>query len=223
MSYFTEQYLKFFRALTKHNQKSWFEANRDWFETEVKQPFTAFVEEMIARIHADDPEVRISSKEAIFRIYRDIRFAKDKTPYKLHMSALISPAGRGNLEYPGFYLELGSAMVMLGGGAYSVAGENVPRLRRALLQRPQEFAALLRDRKFRAKYGTLQGEQNKILPAEFKAAAQQQPLIANKQFYYLAELPPDTILKRKLPEFIMTYYHAGKPMNRFLREALGYR
>ena len=78
MSYFTEEYLKFFRALARNNSKAWFDANKKWYETAVKQPFAAFVEEMIARIRAEDSTVAIAAKEAIFRLNRDIRFSKDK-------------------------------------------------------------------------------------------------------------------------------------------------
>jgi len=72
----------------------------------------------------------------------------------------------------------------------------------------------------RKKYGTLQGEKNKVLPAEFKEIAKRQPLIANKQFYYMAELPAETILKNHLTDTLMQYYHAGKAMNDFLTSAM---
>lgn len=221
MSYFTPEYLKFFRGLAKNNSKTWFEANRERYENEVKKPFAAFVEQMIARIHAEDAEVRISAKEAIFRINRDIRFSKDKTPYKTHMAALISPAGRADHETPGFYLQFGADMVMLAGGVYTPANESVYRIRRAIVNHPKEFQALLQDKEFKKKYVTLQGEANKVLPGEFKEAALQQPLLANKQFYYATELEAETILKKNLPDFLMQYCRAGRGMNAFLKRALG--
>jgi hypothetical protein len=77
-----------------------------------------------------------------------------------------------------------------------------------------------RSKEFKKKYGTLQGEQNKVLPSEFKAHVDKQPLVANKQFYYMAELEAGTILKKNLPDLIMQYYHAGKNMNAFLKRAM---
>lgn len=220
MSYFTEEYLKFFRALAKNNSKAWFDANKKWYETAVKQPFTAFVEDMITRIRAEDSTVAIAAKEAIFRLNRDIRFSKDKRPYKEQMAANISAAGRKSHEEPGFYLQFGADKAMIGGGAYMVENENIYKIRHAIVKHLNEFDALLNDKEFKKKYGTLQGEQNKVLPSEFKVHVAKQPLVANKQFYYMAELEAETILKKNLPELLMQYYLAGKNMNTFLKRAM---
>ncbi len=220
MSYFTSEFLKFFRGLKKNNSKTWFDAHKEMYETAVKAPFTAFVEEIIARIRAEDPALTITAKEAIFRLNRDIRFSKDKTPYKTHMAANLSAGGRKNYELPGFYLQFGPEQVMIGGGAYMLENENIYKVRKAIVNNLGEFAALLKEKRFKQKFGTLQGEQNKVLPAEFKTYAAQQPLVANKQFYYMAELEAETILKKNLPQIVMQHYHAGKAMNEFLKQAM---
>lgn len=220
MRYFTEEYLKFFRTLAKNNNKAWFDANKKWYETAVKQPFTAFVEEMIGRIRAEDSAVAIAAKDAVFRLNRDIRFSKDKRPYKEQMAANISAAGRKSREEPGFYLQFGADRVMLGGGAYMVENENIYKIRHAIIEQLDEFDALLHDKEFKKKYRTLQGEQNKVLPGEFKIHVAQQPLVANKQFYYMAELEAQTILKKNLPELVVQYYDAGKKINDFLKRAM---
>lgn len=220
MSYFTAEYLKFFRGLKKNNSKAWFDANKKVYEAEVKKPFAALVEEIITRIRAEDPALTTSAKEAIFRLNRDIRFSKDKAPYKTHMAANISAGGRKNYELPGFYLQFGPDQVMLGGGAYMLENETIYKVRKAMVKNLDAFATLLNDKNFKQKYGTLQGEQNKVLPAEFKEYAVKQPLVANKQFYYMAELEAETILKKNLPELVMQHYHAGQAMNEFLKQAM---
>jgi len=220
MSYFTAEFLKFFRGLKKNNSKAWFDANKKMYEAAVKQPFTAFVEEIITRIRAEDPALTIAAKEAIFRLNRDVRFSKDKAPYKTHMAANISAGGRKNHELPGFYLQFGPEQVMLGGGAYMLENESIYKVRKAIVKDLDEFAALLKEKNFKQKFGTLQGEQNKVLPAEFKEYVAKQPLVTNKQFYYMAELEAETILKKNLPELVLQYYHAGKAMNEFLKYAM---
>jgi uncharacterized protein (TIGR02453 family) len=220
MSYFTSEFLKFFRGLKKNNSKAWFDANKETYETAIKKPFTAFVEEIIARLRTEDPALTIAAKEAIFRLNRDIRFSKDKAPYKTHMAANISAGGRKNYEGPGFYLQFGPDEMMLGGGAYMLENASIYKVRQAIVKNLDEFAALLKDKNFKQKFGTLQGEQNKVLPAEFKEYVAPQPLVANKQFYYMAELDAETILKKNLPELVMQYYHAGKAMNEFLKQAM---
>ncbi len=220
MSYFTKDYLEFFRKLKKHNDKKWFDANKPWYEEAVKRPFAVFVDEMIARIRREDPQVAIDAKEAIFRINRDIRFSKDKSPYKTHMAANISSEGRKSRETPGFYFQFSDDQVLIAGGAYMVESENIYKIRQAIVNHLSGFGALLNNKDFKKKFGTLQGEQNKALPPEFKEHAAKQPLIANKQFYYMAELEADTILKNNLPDLMMQYYHAGRNMNDFLKQAM---
>jgi len=220
MSYFTEEFLKFFRGLEKHNNKKWFDENRASYESNIKKPFAKFVEEIIARIRAEDPSVAISAKDAIFRLNRDIRFSKDKSPYKTHMAANISAGGRKNLGEPGFYFQFGGKTLMIGGGAYMLETENVYKIRKAIANNLEKFEALLKEKDFKKKYGTLQGEQNKVLSPEFKELATKQPLLASKQFYYMAELDADALLKKNLPEVMMQYYLAGRQINDFLRRAM---
>ena len=98
--------------------------------------------------------------------------------------------------------------------------EGLYNVRNAITNSPGEFAKLLEQEDFKRKWGTIQGEKNKIIPKEFQEAFSKQPLIANKQFYYWAEVDARSILKANLPDFMMDYYHAGKAMNKFLKKAL---
>ncbi len=88
------------------------------------------------------------------------------------------------------------------------------------MKNSKEFTAALQDKKFKEKYGTIKGEQNKKLAPEFAAVVSKEPLIANKQFYYSADLPASLILKSELPDVLMEYYEAGKKVNHFLKNAL---
>lgn len=221
MSYFTSDFLAFFEELAKNNDKPWFEANKKRYEKSVKKPFEAFIGEMIARVSADDPAVTLTPKDAIFRIYRDVRFSKDKTPYKTHVSAVISAGGRKDMSNPGMYLQLDADFVRIYGGLHMPDAKQVLALRQTIAKKLDEFNSLLNDKDFKKKFGTISGEQHKRVPKEFEAAAAKQPLIANKQFYYFANLDPKTVLDPKLPEIVMEHYFAGKKMNAFLRRAIG--
>ena len=102
MAFFTRDFIDFFKELSADNKKEWFDLNRKRYETSIKRPFAEFVQEMVDRIRADDPAVDISTKDAIFRINRDIRFSNDKTPYKTYMAALVSANGKKDKGTPGF-------------------------------------------------------------------------------------------------------------------------
>lgn len=220
MPWFTDDFNKFFKDLAKNNHKDWFDANRKRYEASVKEPFAAFVAEAIKRIGKHDKSVRIEPKEAIFRINRDIRFSKDKTPYKLEASAIISPAGRKDHTTPGIYFALGPESVKFYGGCYQPEKEQLEKIRMAIMRHGKGFRKVIEAKTFKAMFGEVQGEVNKVLPAEFKEAAKKEPLVANKQFYVGAEMPAKLVTDPKLMDHHMDHYLAMCPFNEWLAVAM---
>lgn len=217
---FSTSYLQFFIDLASNNNSVWFNANRATYEKMVKQPFAAFVSEMIRRIQQYEPEVQIKPGDAIMRINNDIRFSKDKTPYKLHMCANISEFGKRNLGFPGFFFQLSPENIQIYGGVYMVDNPTLLKIRTYMAAHPDELREAIANQDFVAKFGSIQGETNKRLAPEFAALLPQLPLIANKQFYYGASLPAELILSDNLPETLMEYYRAGRSVSRFFQEAM---
>ena len=220
MSHFTPAFIKFFKDLSKNNTTEWFNANRKTYEKEVKQPFAAFVEEMIRRIKKYEPDINIKAADAISRINKDIRFSKDKTPYNTHVSANISPYGKKDKTYPGFYFQFSHDKIMIYGGAFVAEPPALQKIRNHIVKNHKAFAAACNDQAFVEKFSGIQGERAKRLPPEFAAEAEKEPLIANKQFYYMAELRPDILLIDDLPATLMEFYTAGRKVNKFLQAAL---
>jgi len=220
MAFFTDDFSAFFKELAKNNNRDWFQDNKKRYETSVKKPFEAFVTEMLGRISAADPSVQITAKDAILRINRDIRFSKDKTPYNLHRTAILSAGGRKNKEIPGLFLRLSPEMIAVMAGAYVVGKESLQRIREAITFDRNSLSNIIDNKTFIEKFNSIRGEQNKRIPKEFQAAAAENPLVANKQFYLMAELSPDWITKDDLADHLMTYYHAARPLNDFLQNAM---
>lgn len=220
MAWFTTDFNQFFKDLARNNNKEWFDANRERYEASVKKPFEAFTTAVIERVAKHDKAVAITAKEAIFRINRDIRFSKDKTPYKLNTSAIVSPAGRRDHVSPGIYYELGPENVRIYGGVYMPDKEQLEGIRLAIMHDPKGFRKAISAPAFTDLFGTVQGEANKVLPAEFKEAAKKEPLIANKQFYVVAELCPSLVADPKLMDVVMEHYQALLPFNTWLAKAL---
>lgn len=218
MAWFTADFNRFFKELAANNNKDWFDANRTRYFKSVKEPFEAFTGEVIQRVAKIDPKVKIEPKEAIFRINRDVRFSKDKAPYKLNRSALIAVGGRKDMQSPGIYYELGPEAVRIYGGAYMPDKELLLRIRTRIAKNPAKFKTLCADKDFVKYFGAMQGEKNKLLPPEFKAAAVKEPLLFNKQFYYGAELPAKAVVDPKLPEVFIAHFKAMADMSKFLLE-----
>jgi len=220
MSYFTKEFIIFFSELENNNNREWFLENKKRYEQSVKIPFENFIQDTIFKIHEDDENLMTTPKESIFRIYRDIRFSKDKTPYKTHASAVIVNGGRKNYTDPGVYIEMNSERIRFYSGIYQMTKEQLQNVREYIASNLEEFNSLLKERVFKKHFGEIRGEKNKRLPSEFNAVALKQSLIANKQFYYFGEIDIKKILNKNLASGLMKYYHAAKPMNKFLKKAL---
>jgi uncharacterized protein (TIGR02453 family) len=216
---FSKDFLSFLHELSANNNRDWFAKHKKRYDESVKKPFEGFVGELVEGISEFDPAIQIPAKRAIFRIYRDTRFSKDKTPYKTHVSAAFAPKGRFHEDDPGYYLHIEAGRVMLGGGAYAVSKQGLLRLRRQLSQERAAFEEVIEGADFKGYYGDIRGEAHKRLPKEFKVLHKEFPLIANKQFYYMAELPPETALRADFMDAVLSYYRVGFLVNDYLRKA----
>lgn len=221
MAIITQDFLDFLKDLSKNNNREWFEQNKKRYEKSVKEPFTRLMAELIRSFQSFAPEIQIEPKESLYRINRDIRFSKDKSPYKTHIAGIISRYGRKNHEYPGYYLHVEFGALMFGGGAYFLEKESLAKVRQSILLQPERFRSIIHDPDFVAKYESVKGEKNKKIPAEFAALAETLPEIANKQFYFMAEMDPKIILKENAVDFLTAYAKTAQPLMDFLQEALG--
>lgn len=217
MPYFKPAFIKFLKDLSKNNTTAWFNENRKIYETEVKKPFAVFVEELISKAQKHEPAIKIKASDAITRINKDLRFSK--VPYNTYVGAIISPTGKKDKEYPGMYIQLGADKITIYGGAYFLEKENLQKIRTRIAKQPADFTKVITGTDLKKKYGSIQGEKNKVLPPEFKALVEKQPLIANKSFFFMAELDAKLITSDKLMDTVMEYYIAGKPVNDFLVKA----
>ena len=209
MSYFEQDYLEFFKELAPNNNKDWFDSNRK-----------RFVSDLIAELAAEDPELDLDAKDAIFRINKDIRFSKDKTPYKLNNSAIISPEGRKNKNHPGIYIELGPERLAFYGGIYMPSADEIQRVRSYILANLDDLKQRLEAPDFRDTFGRIEGEKSKRIPKEFVQAAERQPLLWNKQWYYYVHLSPEVILSDELMATILDLRRKSLPMKQFLSHAI---
>ncbi len=135
---FTPQLFAFLRELKDHNEREWFNANKARYEQEVKEPALAFVEDVGYRLPQVAPHLT-ADKRSLFRIYRDTRFAKDKTPYKTHVGIYLRHARSADADTAGLYLHLEPGHVFLGAGIWHPASPALKRIRDALVARGDEW------------------------------------------------------------------------------------
>lgn len=220
MKYFTESFSTFFKDLANNNQKEWFQANKKRYESDVKKPFDHFLSEFISSIQKEDPSISILPKDCVLRINRDLRFSKDKTPYNLHYSAVVSKAGRKDKSVPGIFLRFTPEEVGIMGGAYVLDKNQLHRLRAAIQKNPNTVQSLIEDPQFKNKFGSIIGEESKRMPTEFQKASEKNPLLLKKQFYFMSKREPTMITSDHLMHDLMSYWHAAHPLNEYLNSII---
>jgi uncharacterized protein (TIGR02453 family) len=222
MPILTENYRQFFMELAPNNTSEWFNENRKRYEKDVKIPFQNLVTELINNLTKLDKNLEgTKASDCIFRINRDIRFSKDKTPYKISMSAAIAPGGKKNMTYPGFYFEATPEGINIYGGVYTAEKPQLEAIRTLICKNLKEFESLINEPKFIKQYGgKILGEKQVRLSPEHKEAAEKQPLIFNKQFYFKAELDESYLTKSNLVEILCDFFSTAQPVSQFLSKAL---
>ena len=216
----TKNFFQFLKYLAKNNNKDWFDLNRSRYETDVKKPFEEFVLALGNELNKFDAEIQGDFKKNIFRINKDIRFSKDKTPYKTNRSVAFSLNGRKDHEDPGYYLELGAEKSYIAGGAWCPSPEKLLKIRSEIYYNTEEFNKILKNKKFKDTFSDIQGERSKILPKDIKDWAADSEYIYNKQFYFWREFDNKEVLDRDFIKNIAKLFSHGYEVNQFLRRAM---
>ena len=220
MTHFSSGYIEFFSQLKENNNKEWFDENRKWYELIVREPFKALIDELLPTIKDLDGGIDMESKDALFRVNRDLRFSNNREPYKTHMAAGFSRGGKKS-PYAGFYLQIGLQHIVIGGGLPFIEKDILRKVRIEIGYSQEEFHEIINDEEFKSYYGFVHGENDKRLPKSFIGVYDESPLIANKQFYYGALFDTEKWLyDPELPNLILDHFKAGVRFNNFLIKAI---
>lgn len=216
----TKEYSSFFKELAKNNEKTWFHANKKRYETSVKMPFLGLLEQLLDTLIQWDDRMVPDPKKAVFRINRDIRFSKDKSPYNTIMKAGFSPGGRKS-EFPGYYLGIDAEQVHVGGGLFMASPEVLKKVRSSIAENIEGLVSLVEDKNFKSTFGSLQGEKSKRLDKSLLAAAEKSDLIYHKQFYVFTQFPMAKFYgSTQLFDEVIRHFTLVKPLNQYLDDIL---
>ena len=215
---FSNELFVFLRELKANNQREWFNANKGRYEQHVKEPALAFIEDFGFRLPTVAPQL-VADKRSMFRIYRDTRFAKDKTPYKTHVGIYFRHARSAEADTAGMYLHLEPGHVFLGAGIWHPGSPALKRIRDALVARPDGWrdavAAVAPD------WTLADGERLKRPPAGFSG---DHPLVEDlkrKSFAVSSPLAPKDVTARGFLDECEARAERVRPFLGFLCGALG--
>jgi uncharacterized protein (TIGR02453 family) len=211
----------FLAELAENNRRDWFEAHRPEYQA-LRDDFTAFVGEVIERTADFDERVRWKDPKAcLFRIYRDVRFSANKSPYKTTFSAYVSEENRRGAP-PGYYLQVDEGGLLMGAaGIYLPPSDVLARLRASIAERPERFETMLRARGLKKAFGGLQEEDKLSRPPRGYTA--ETPLIEHiklKSYIVWRETDARTLSREDALEYVVGSFRTAYPLVRWIRAAL---
>jgi len=218
---FTKETFKFFKDLENNNTREWFEENRAVYEKNVMEPAQEYVMTMGERLKSISPKIVAIPKtdKSIFRIYRDVRFSKDKIPYKTHLGIFFWEGPRKKLGNPGYYLQLDKSSVLIAGGLYTFPSELLKPYRDAVSDsiKGAEIAKILK-RVTNPSY-KLGGSHYKRVPRGYNPENPNADLLLHNGLYVYYEGPiPEEVYSRDFLDYSFGIFKDILPLHTWLRD-----
>jgi len=209
--------LRFVRSLKRNNHRDWFEAHRPEYES-ARRAFEDYVATLIAALARSESLAGLTPKDCIFRINRDLRFSRDKTPYKPYMSAYIAPGGR-KARRLGYYvhLEAGNHSI-LGGGLHEPEPQQLAAWRASIARDARPFRRIAAAPAFRKYFGPVRGDRLKTAPQGYPKDHPDLDLLQLKRVTVWRELPDRMVVSPKMVRETLETFKAIRPFLRYLQD-----
>ena len=219
--------ISFLRELIANNHREWFDANRDFYR-EAKNEFDGFIEKLIVEVRQFDPSIgAIAAKDCTYRIYRDVRFTNDKTPYKNHFGAYIAPGGRKS-PLGGYYFHIEPAdagylnHTMWAGGIYAPDAPTLKAIRTDIYENAQEYKSIIQNKDFTDTFQWFDGNMISTAPKGFPKDFPDLELIRRKDYTFYRKIDDQMFQSDGLLEESVRVFKLMLPFNRFMNRAILY-
>lgn len=216
----------FFNDLKANNDRDWFAANKERYEKSVKEPLQDFITAMAPKLKEISPEFIADPRGnggSMFRIYRDTRFSKDKSPYKTHAGVQFRHRAGRDAHAPGFYLHLdGPENSFCGAGLWMPPSDNLFKIRTHITEQSREWKAVFADKALAKRFGGLRdGEALKRAPKGFDPEHEFVEDLKRKSFFVSGNLTGAHFHDAQFVDEVAAIYSDAAPLMRFLTEAVG--
>lgn len=211
---------KFLKDIKKNNDRAWFEKNKSRY-LEAKQNFEDFIAAALKEFVKFDESIgKLDPKKLPFRIYRDVRFSKDKSPYKVNMGAGISPNGK-LVQEPGYYIHIEPGKSFLAGGIYMPDTANLAKIRQEIDYNSQALDKILKNKSFKKLFPALDDfDKLKTMPKGYPKDHPQIELLKHKSFIVSHGYSDAEVSAKNFAKTLASHAKAIKPLNDFIKEAI---
>lgn len=213
------QTIAFLSALKENNNKPWFDANRKWYE-EVKNDWNKSVTQLIKSIAVFDVEIgSLEAKNCVFRINRDVRFSKDKSPYKTNFGAYFSKGGKKS-KFGGYYVHLDPQECFVGVGIWMPEPPELQKIRQEIDYHFDEFKSIVEESGLKKVFGTLEGEKLSSVPKGYDKDNPAAEYLKYKSFIVSKTIDVKNMNESQFMDTVLKHFQTAKPLNDFLNKAL---
>ena len=211
--------LKFLSELKENNNRNWFNENKNIYN-ELRNEFLIMVQILIDKISEFDSDViGLNTEDCVFRIYRDIRFSLDKSPYKTNFGAFIARGGR-KIERAGYYVHFEPSECFLAGGIYRPSNDILKKIRSEIYYNIDEFIGIIEDKTFKRYFKNIDGEKLVKVPAGFPVDFEYSDLLKYKSYNIVYDMDEKFLNDRQLIEKIINVFKLMYPFNKFINDAI---
>lgn len=209
----------FLQKLSENNNRPWFEENRENYET-AKSEAEELITRCIAEIGKFEDLGDLKAKQTMFRIYRDVRFSKNKDPFKKNFSSMISRDGKRAMTGFGYYLHFEPGESFMAAGVYEPSAEQLARIRQEIDYNADDLRKVIENPDFATVFGVMQGAQLKTAPKGYPKDHPEIDLLRYNQYYFSWKFGDDDILKKDFPEILAVKCRKIRPFLEFLNRAM---
>lgn len=214
-----KEILDFLNGLKKNNVKEWMDQNKPTYQ-KCRKAVIEIVDNQIKEIAKWEPGLEnLTAKDCIFRINRDIRFSKDKRPYKEHFGAFIAQGGR-HTEFAGYYIHIEPKNTFIGGGIYMPPSEILKKIRQEIDYNATELHEIIGNKTFKETYGEIQGERLKTAPKGYPKDHSEIDLLRLKSFVVTHSFTDKEVMRDDFEERVTEIFDVLRPFNQFLDMAV---
>lgn len=215
--------LKFLKDLEKNNNKPWFDDHRKFYDA-AKADFSAFIQKVIDQHGKKDPTIKnLVAKDCMFRINRDIRFSKDKSPYKNNFGASINKGGKQSVSSAGYYFHLQPGRSFAGGGIWMPSAEDLKKVRQEIDYNYADFKKIIKAKKFKDVYGDLSHDAEfklSRIPKGYDPSNPAAEYLKLKSFITMISLKDADLTSSELVKKTLTAFSALQPLVEFINRSL---
>ena len=217
---FTPEAIAFLRALKRNNNRDWFRARKDRYETLLRGPMIALIDRLAGDFRAFAPELVANPKASLYRIYRDTRFSENKAPLKTHIAAVFPCRGLAKHQGAGLYVEIAPRWVWVGGGMYAPDASQLQAVREHIAANLRHLRAIVESPAFLRSVGPLDGERLQRVPRGFSKDHEAAAYLKFRQFLAGREFPASFAASPRFYRGVLNVFRHVARLTRFLNEPL---